>query len=120
MKKWKFSDIGAVVKDYGLAILQGQFLLRMKAHEFFLQILYTFVLFALIILISYETEATMAEVEKNKATLQELEIGHSQRVFEVAELERRSVVKSNLSKLGSSVGEPTKPATTISKRGGSK
>lgn len=118
MKKWKFSDISAVVKDYGLAILQGKFLLRLRAHEFFLQILYTFILFALVIWISYKTEATMAEVERNKAVLQELEIGHSQRVFEVAELERRSVVKNNLAKLGSSVGEPTKPATTISKRSG--
>jgi len=116
MKRWKFSDIAAALKDWALAILQGKVLLRLRAHEFFMQIVYTFVLFALVIWISYKTEETMAEVEKNKAAITELEIGHSQRVFEVAELERRSTVRSNLQKLGSTVTEPTEPATNIGKR----
>lgn len=67
----------------------------------------------MVIWLSLMIETSMAKVEKNKATLRELEIQHSQKTFEVVKLSRRSQVESELKRLGSNVGEPQKPATVL-------
>ena len=58
-------------------------------------------------------ETTMSKVEKNKAVLKELEIVHSQKVFEVVNVSRRSSVDELLSGMGSKVTEPEKPASVV-------
>ncbi len=60
-------------------------------------------------------ETTMSKVEKNKAVLKELEIVHSQKVFEVVNVSRRSTVEQMLGELGSNVKEAEKPATVVKK-----
>lgn len=62
---------------------------------------------------SLTIETSMAEVEKNKAVLKELEIQYSQKTFELVKLSRRSEVERELKKLESEVGEPQKPATVL-------
>ena len=58
-------------------------------------------------------ETTMSKVEKNKAVLKELEIVHSQKVFELVNVSRRGSVEEMLEQLGSKVKEADKPATVV-------
>lgn len=113
--KWKPSDLWTLLKNSFRAILKGQFLLRLNIGRFFINIIYTFFLFAMVIWFSLMIETTMAKVEKNKAELRELEIEHSQKTFEVVKLSRRSSVEKMLIDLGSNVGEAESPANVIKK-----
>ena len=115
MKTWKMTDIGLFFKNSIQAILKGEFLLRLNIGRYFIHIAYTFLLFGLIIWMSLMIETTMSKVEKNKAVLKELEIVHSQKVFEVVNVSRRSSVEEMLGELGSKVKEAEKPATTVRK-----
>ena len=113
MKTWKIADIGLFFKNSFLAILKGEFLLRLNIGRYFIHIAYTFLLFGLIIWVSLMIETTMSKVEKNKAVLKELEIVHSQKVFEVVDVSRRSSVEQLLEQMGSDVKEADKPATVV-------
>lgn len=113
MKTWKIADIGLFIKNSFKAVLKGEFLLRLNIGRYFIHIAYTFLLFGLVIWFSLMIETTMSKVEKNKAVLQELEIVHSQKVFEVVNVSRRSSVEEMLGKLGSNVKEAEKPATVV-------
>lgn len=113
MKSWKMGDIRTVLKNSFLAVVKGEFLLRLNAGKYFVHIMYAFLLLAASIWCSLMIEDTMAKVERNKATIRELEIENSQLVFDLAKSERRSEVEKRLEELGSRVTEPDKPATTI-------
>lgn len=113
MKTWKIADIWTFIKNSFTAILKGEFLLRLNIGRYFVHIVYTFFLFAMVIWLSLMIETSMAKVEKNKAILRELEIQHSQKTFEVVKLSRRSEVENELKRLGSNIGEPQKPATVL-------
>lgn len=113
--RWKISDVANFFKNSFSAILKGEFLLRMNAGRYLIHIIYTFFLFGMVIWISLSIETTMAKVEKNKATLEELQIAYSQKTYDVVSLTRRSSVEARLQALGSEVDEPQKPATIIGK-----
>ena len=115
MKTWKIADIGLFFKNSFVAMLKGEFLLRLNVGRYFIHIAYTFLLFGLIIWMSLMIETTMSKVEKNKAVLKELEIVHSQKVFEVVGVSRRASVEQMLGEMGSKVKEAEKPATTVRK-----
>ena len=83
--------------------------------RYFIHIVYTFFLFAMIIWISLMIESTMNKVERNKAVLRELEIVHTQKTFEVVSLSRRTSVNNMLQQMGSKVTEPQHPATVLVK-----
>lgn len=110
---WKLSDIASILKNSFQAILKGELLLRLNVGRYLVEVIYTFFLFGLVIWISLMIETSMANVEKNKATLRELEIVHSQKVYEVANAGRRSTVIKSLEELGSDVKEPEAPANII-------
>ena len=112
-KTWKIQDIGTWLKNSFRAILKGEFLLRLDVGRYFIHIVYTFFLFAMIIWISLMIEGTMNKVERNKATLRELEIIHTQKTFEVVSLSRRATVNSMLQQMGSKVTEPQNPAIVL-------
>ena len=114
-KTWKIQDIGTWLKNSFGAILRGEFLLRLDVGRYFIHIVYTFFLFAMIILISLMIEGTMNKVERNKAVLRELEIVHTQKTFELVSLTKRSSVSDMLQKMGSKVDEPQNPATLLIK-----
>ena len=105
MKTWKIADIGLFFKNSIQAILKGEFLLRLNIGRYFVHIAYTFLLFGLVIWFSLMIETTMSKVEKNKAVLKELEIVHSQKVFELVGVSRRSSVEQMLGEMGSKVKE---------------
>ena len=113
MKTWKLADIGLFLKNSFVAVLKGEFLLRLNVGRYFIHIAYTFLLFGLVIWFSLMIDTTMCKVEKNKAVLKELEIVHSQKVFELVNVSRRSSVEEMLGQLGSNVKEAEKPATVV-------
>lgn len=114
-KRWKISDIGELLKNSFLAIVKGQFLLRLNAGRYIMHIAYTFFLLAMAIWISLMIETTMAKVERNKETITQLQIANSQKTYEVVSLSRRSSVEKRLSDMGSEIKEAEKPAFVIVK-----
>ena len=114
-KTWKIQDVGTWLRNSFRAILKGEFLLRLDVGRYFVHIVYTFFLFAMIIWISLMIEGTMNKVERNKAILRELEIVHTQKTFEVVSISKRSSVNNLLQQMGSKVTEPQAPATILKK-----
>ena len=114
-RKWKLSDIWELLRNGISAIVTGNLLLRLNAGKYFVHIAYTFLLFGLVIWFSLMIETTMSKVEKNKAVLKELEIVHSQKVFEVVNISRRSSVEQMLGEMGSKVKEAEQPAIIVKK-----
>ncbi|MBP5719881.1 MAG: hypothetical protein J6W82_02300 [Bacteroidales bacterium] len=114
-KTWKIQDVGTWLRNSFRAILKGEFLLRLDVGRYFVHIVYTFFLFAMIIWISLMIEGTMNKVERNKAILRELEIVHTQKTFEVVSISKRSSVNDLLQQMGSKVTEPQAPATILKK-----
>lgn len=111
--RWNLSDIGTFFKNSFIAVMKGEFLLRMNVGRYLIHIAYTFLLICIAIWVSLMIETTMARVERNKLTLRELEIEHSAKTFEVVSLSRRTTVEGMLRDMGSAVGEPTEPATVL-------
>lgn len=107
------ADVGAFFKNSFVAVLKGEFLLRLNIGRYFVHIVFTFLLFGITIWLSLMIETTMARVERNKATLKELEIVHNAKTFEAASLTRRSTVQAALADMGSEVSQNGEPATIL-------
>ena len=114
-KTWKIQDLGKGLANSLGAMLRGEFLLRLNIGKYFIHIVYAFFRFAMVIWISLMIESTMTKVERSKAELRELEIVHTQKVFDLVSLSKRSSVRELLEQKGSKVTEPTEPATLIVK-----
>ena len=112
-RKWRISDIGRAIVNSLVAIAKGQFILRLKVDKYFLQVVWTFFLFAMFILFGLGVDVTLSKVENHKKRLQELEILHTQKRYELVSLSRRSTVGRLLKENGSQVAEPQKPAATL-------
>ena len=111
-RKWNIADIGRALINSAVAIFKGQFILRLGVDKYFPQVVWTFILFALIILFGLGVDVTLGKVEKNNKEIHELEILYTQKRYELITLTRRSTVEENLSKSGSKVSEPlSKPET---------
>lgn len=115
MEKWKIQDLGKVLGSSLKAILRGEFLLRLNVGRYFVHIVYTFFLMAMVIWISLAIDTTMLKVEKNKAEITELTIARDQKTYDLVKLTGRSSVRKILENMGSAVTEPSKPATVLSK-----
>lgn len=114
-RKWKIADIGTFLKNSFVAILKGEFLLRLNVGRYFVHIAYTFFLFAMVIWVSLMIDNTLSKVEKNNKVIQELEIVNSQKTYELVSLSRRSSVNTLLQQMGSDVQEPQQPAVKLTK-----
>ena len=114
-KTWKIQDLGRGLGNSLKAMLRGEFLLRLNVGKYFVHIVYVFFLFAMVIWISLMIENTMTKVERSKAVLQEIEIVHTQKVFDLVSLSKRSSVRQLLEEKGSKLTEPTEPATLLVK-----
>ncbi|MBQ7195242.1 MAG: hypothetical protein IJS07_06370 [Bacteroidales bacterium] len=109
-RKWKIKDLGTFLVNMLWAALRGELLIKLNIGKYFPQIIYTFVLFALIILFSLGVDATMVKVENNKEILHDLEVLHTQKSYELQQLNRRTRISSLLEELGSELAPPAKPA----------
>ena len=94
-------------------MLMGQLLLKLKIERFFIHILYTFLMFWLAILCSMMVQNTLVEIEKNKAIISEMKIYHAQKTLQLVKMGRFETVEQQLSRRGSKVTSPEKPAVTI-------
>ena len=110
--KWKISDLGKLLLNSLQAVLKGEFLLRLNIGRYFIHILYTFLLFARI---SLMIDGTLTRVERNKATLEELEITCNQKTYEMVSLCRRSTVEQSLIRMGSELRDREKPVMELQK-----
>lgn len=115
LRKWKISDIGKWLRNAGLAILQGELLLRLKANRYFIHIIYTFFLIWVSIWLSLKIEKTLTVVEDNRRTLSDIEIYHTQKTVELEGYSRLNNVREMLKNAGSKLEMPTKPADRIKK-----
>ena len=115
-KSLTWSEIGTAAKNSIQAIFKGEFLLRLGVDKYFIHIIYTFLLIWLSIYMSMKIDATLTTVERNRATLKDLEIYHAEKTNELVRLNRFSSVEKNLEQLGSDVAIPQKPATIIKKK----
>ena len=114
-KRWKLSDLGRGLRESLLAIVKGDFLLRLDIGRYFLHILYIFLCFGVAIWVSLMIDTTLTKVERNRAAIEELEVQHNQKEYDLMCLERRSAVSEMLNRMGSEVGEPQEPVTVIVK-----
>ena len=96
-RKWRISDIGRAIVNSLVAIAKGQFILRLKVDKYFLQVVWTFFLFAMFILFGLGVDVTLSK----------------QKRYELVSLSRRSTVGRLLKENGSRVAEPQKPAATL-------
>ena len=95
------------------AIINGDILLLLRADRLLPYILYFFILGWISIWISYKSEQTMTQVEKNKAELESLKIYHAQKTCEFVGLDRLSTIEQLLIDNHSEVKAPEKPANII-------
>lgn len=115
VRKWKLQDVGRLLKDGFSAILRGQLLLRLDIGRYFIHIVYTFLLMALVIWFSLKVDSTLTSYESNQKTIKELEIEHSDMEFELRTLNRRVAIEELLREKGSEVRAPEQPATVLRK-----
>jgi hypothetical protein len=95
------------------AIINGDILLLLRADRLLPYILYFCILGWFSIWISYKSEQTMTQVEKNKAELESLKIYHAQKTCEFVGLDRLSTIEQLLIDNNSEVMAPEKPANII-------
>ena len=96
-----------------MAVLRGEFLIRLRFDRYFLHIIYLFFLAVMSIWIKLEIEKTMARMEDNKKVLEDCKIYHAQKTCELVSLDRVSTVQDLLEKAGSDLTVPDKPADRI-------
>lgn len=95
------------------AIINGDILLLLRADRLLPYILYFCILAWISIWISYKSEQTMTQVEKNKKELESLKIYHAQKTCEYVGLDRLSTIEQLLIENNSEVKAPEKPADII-------
>lgn len=95
------------------AIINGDILLLLRADRLLPYILYFCILAWTSIWISYKSEQTMTQVEKNKKELESLKIYHAQKTCEFVGLDRLSTIEQLLIDNNSEVKAPEKPADII-------
>ena len=95
------------------ALINGDMLLLLRADRLLPYILYFFILGWFSIWISYKSEQTMTQVEKNKKELESLKIYHAQKTCEFVVLDRISTIEQLLIDNNSQVKAPQKPANII-------
>ena len=112
-RKWKLAEIGQWLKNAFLAMIKGEFLLRLHVSKYFIHIIYTFFLFWVSIWLSLKIEKTLTKVEENRRALQDIEIYHAQKTVELAGMGRMSKIEDMLREKGSALSIPEKPADRI-------
>lgn len=109
------ADIKQTTKNIVSATMKGEVLLRMRFDRFFVNVLYIFFLIWVMIFFSLKVDQTLVRMEKNRVELENLKIYHAQKTSELAGYNRLSTIEAMLTKSGSKVAIPEKPADRIKK-----
>lgn len=112
-RKWGLVTIFKLLIGSFLAIVRGEFILKLKVDKYLLHIAYTFFLFAMVILFSMLVDNTLAKVERNNELLKELNVEYTEKTYELAKLNRRSTVDEMLRRQGSKVREREKEVVIL-------
>lgn len=112
-KRFSLKYIFGLIRNSVGAILQGEFLIRLKFDRYFLHIIYLFFLAVVSIWIKLEIDQTMVRLEESKKELEDYKIYYSQKTCELVELDRLSTVEDMLEEKGSALTLPQKPADRI-------
>ena len=91
----------------------GDFILRRGLNRHIGFYFYVFGIFCVIIAWSLYVEDRLVAVERNKRTIESLEIAYHQKNIELVGLDERSRVEQMLEKYRSAVRPPSEPARTI-------
>ena len=116
-RKWKIQDLGQLLKNAVKAIFKGELLLRLNIGQYFIHVIWMFFLIAMFIWFNLGVDTTLAKVERNKATLKELETQNSSLEFRMKSINRRSTLEEMLKDMGSQLQEPENAATKLKKAG---
>ena len=95
------------------ALFSGELLILLGVDKYLPHILVLFALGWVNIFMNYKIEQAMAEVEKNKVTLENYRIYHAQKTYQFVKMGRISTVENMLEQGGSELTAPVKPAETI-------
>lgn len=95
------------------AIMKGELLLKLNIGRYFIHIVWTFVLFGLLIGYAMKVDSAYARVESNSRIIKGLEVEKATMEFRLKSLYRRSTVAEHLVEMGSAVAEPEKPSTEL-------
>ena len=87
--------------------------MRLGCDKVFLQIVYTFMLFWVMIMLNILVENTLSKVERNNDILTELQIYHTEKMVQLASMGRITKTEELLDNKGSKVCLPKKPAFRI-------
>lgn len=112
-QRFSFRYIFGLVRNSIGAIIQGEFLIRLKFDRYFLHIIYLFFLAVVSIWIKLEIDQTMVRLEESKKELEDYKIYYAQKTCELVELDRLSTVEEMLEDKGSRLTIPEKPADRI-------
>jgi len=112
-QRFSFRHIFGLLRNSIGAIIQGEFLIRLRFDRYFLHIIYLFFLAVVSIWIKLEIDQTMVRLEESKKELEDYKIYYAQKTCELVELDRLSTVEEMLEKKGSRLTIPEKPADRI-------
>ncbi len=114
-RKWKVQDIGQLLGNLVKAIAKGELMLRLNIGQYFIHVIWMFFLITMFIWFNLGVDNTLAEVEKNKLTLKELQTQNSALEFRLKSIVRRSTLEEMLRQSGSEVQEPENAAVRLKK-----
>lgn len=101
------------IEELYKSLLSGNLLILLGVDRLLPYILVLFILGWINIFMNYRIEQVMAEVEKNKVTLENYRIYHAQKTYQFVKMGRISTVEEMLEQKGSQLSAPVKPAETI-------
>ena len=104
------------VRNSTVAVLRGEFLIRLRFDRYFLHIIYIFFLFVMAIWMKLEIEQTMAVMEENRERVMDYRIYHAQKTYEAVKLDRLTTVQTMLQEKGSALTIPDRPADVIKEK----
>lgn len=99
-----------VLKNSLVAILKGEFLLRLNAGKYYVHIIFVFLALGLAIWFNLGIDNTLHKVEVNNSRIDDLKMINSQMRYEIELLHSRSNTAGKLARMGSPLKEPTAPA----------
>lgn len=109
----KMKRVLLILKNSVLAILKGEFLLRLNAGKYYVHIIFVFLALGLAVWLNLAIDNALHQVEVGYSRIDDLKMINAQKRFETELLDSRAGTQKRLREMGSELAEPTTPATEI-------
>lgn len=106
-------SIGHSIWTFILDYFRGELLMKLGCGKYFMHIVLLFILFWGMILFDIVVENRLYLLQKNKQTLSELQIYHTEKMVELARFGRITSTEKMLRERNSTITYPTKPANRL-------